>query len=58
MTFTWPGFFAAFMVLFAVIDIVGSLPIIVDIKRKSGQINELKASLIALSITIIFLFLV
>jgi multiple antibiotic resistance protein len=57
MTFTWPGFLAAFMVLFAVIDIVGSLPIIVDIKRKSGQINELKASLIALSIMIVFLFL-
>ena len=57
MTFTWPGFLAAFMVLFAVIDIVGSLPIIVDIKRKSGQINELKASLIALTIMIVFLFL-
>jgi multiple antibiotic resistance protein len=57
MTFTWPGFLAAFMVLFAVIDIVGSIPIIVDIKRKSGHINELKASLIALSIMIVFLFL-
>lgn len=57
MTFTWAGFLAAFMVLFAVIDIVGSLPLIVDIKRKAGQINELKASLIALSIMIVFLFL-
>ncbi len=57
MTFTWAGFLAAFMVLFAVIDIVGSLPIIVDIKRKAGQIHELKASLIALSIMIVFLFL-
>jgi multiple antibiotic resistance protein len=57
MTFTWPGFLAAFMVLFAVIDIVGSIPVIVDVKRKAGHINELKASLTALSIMIVFLFL-
>lgn len=57
MTFTWAGFLAAFMVLFAVIDILGSIPIIVDIKRKAGAINELKSSLIAFSIMIVFLFL-
>ena len=57
MTFTWAGFLAAFMVLFAVIDILGSIPIIVDIKRKAGAIDELKSSLIAFSIMIVFLFL-
>ena len=56
MNFTWTGFFAAFMVLFAVIDIVGSIPIIVDLKKKAGAINELKASVIALCIMIVFLF--
>ena len=45
------------MVLFAVIDILGSIPIIVDIKRKAGAINELKSALIAFSIMIVFLFL-
>ena len=53
MTFTWAGFLAAFMVLFAVIDILGSIPIIVDIKRKAGAINELKSALIAFSIMIV-----
>ncbi len=57
MTFSWSGFFSAFMVLFAVIDIVGSIPIILDLKQKSGPINALKASLIALSIMVVFLFL-
>ena len=56
MVFTWTGFIAAFMVLFAVIDIVGSIPIIVDVKKKAGAINELKASTIALCIMVAFLF--
>ena len=56
MVFTWAGFLAAFMVLFAVIDIVGSIPIIVDIKKKAGAINELKATVISLSIMVAFLF--
>ena len=30
---------ATFMVLFAVIDITGSIPIIVDIKSKAGKIE-------------------
>jgi multiple antibiotic resistance protein len=32
----------AFMVLFAVIDILGSIPIILDIKRKAGEISSLR----------------
>ena len=33
---------AAFMVLFAIIDIPGSIPIIIDIKAKSGDIKSAK----------------
>ncbi|MGM0464736.1 MAG: MarC family protein [Bacteroidota bacterium] len=47
---------AAFMVLFAVIDIIGSVPIIVDIKRKSGEVGAAKASLVAFTIFIMFFF--
>ncbi len=47
---------AAFMVLFAVIDIIGSVPIIVDIKRKSGEVGATKASLVAFAIFIMFFF--
>ena len=45
------------MVLFAVIDIVGSVPIIVDLRQKHGHIESEKASLAALIIMIVFLFI-
>jgi multiple antibiotic resistance protein len=48
--------FTVFMVLFAVIDITGSIPIIIDIKRKSGAIDALKSTLIAYVIMLLFLF--
>jgi len=48
---------AAFMILFAVIDIVGSIPIIVEIKRKSGEIHPLKTTLVSFFLMIAFLFL-
>lgn len=45
------------MVLFAVIDIVGTIPIIVDLRTKHGHIESEKASLVAGLIMIIFLFI-
>lgn len=47
----------AFMVLFAVIDIVGNIPIVLDLRKKVGHIQSGKASLIAGLIMIVFLFL-
>lgn len=47
----------AFMVLFAVIDIVGNIPIIIDLRKKAGHIQSEKASIIAGIIMIVFLFL-
>lgn len=44
------------MVLFAVIDIVGSIPIIIDLRNKVGHIQSEKASLVAGLIMIGFLF--
>ena len=45
------------MVLFAVIDIVGAIPVIVDLRNKHGHIESEKASLVAGFIMIIFLFI-
>jgi len=45
-----------FSVLFAVIDIIGSIPVIIDLKRKTGNINPLKISIISLLVLVIFLF--
>jgi len=47
---------AAFMVLFAIIDIFGSIPVILDIKVKTGEVGAAKATLIALGIFLLFFF--
>ena len=45
------------MVMFAVIDIIGSIPLLVDIKKKTGEINAKKATFVSLIIMVSFLFL-
>ncbi len=57
MTLNFKEIFTAFMVLFAVIDIVGNIPIIIDLRKKVGHIQSEKASIIAGVIMIVFLFL-
>jgi|TARA_B110000908_G_C10126401_1_gene390082 multiple antibiotic resistance protein len=47
---------SATMILFAVINIIGSIPIILDIKKKSGIVYPAKASLVALILMLLFLF--
>lgn len=56
MGFDWKEIFTVSMVLFAVIDIVGSIPIIVDLRSKIGHIQSEKASIVACVIMIAFLF--
>lgn len=57
MSFSIKEILTAFMVLFAVIDIVGNIPIIIDLRKKAGHIQSGKASVIAGIIMIVFLFL-
>ena len=45
----------ASLVLFAVIDIIGSIPLILDIKQKHGNVNAEKASLVSLLLMLAFL---
>lgn len=54
--FNFLDIFSAFMVLFAVIDIIGSIPIIIDLKSKHGKIESAKASIAAFLILLLFLF--
>ena len=44
------------MILFAVIDIIGSIPIIIGLRNKVGHIQSEKASIVAALIMIAFLF--
>ena len=56
MDFKIKEIFTAFMILFAVIDIIGNIPIIIDLRKKAGHIQSGKASIIAGFIMILFLF--
>ena len=49
--------FTAGMILFAVIDIIGSTPVIIGLRQKIGHVQSEKASLVSLVIMIGFLFL-
>ena len=49
--------FSVFMVLFAVIDITGGIPFILELKRKSGEIQSARATLVAYGILLLFLFI-
>ena len=45
------------LILFSVIDIVGSIPIIFDLRKKTGTIESGKATIAAGALMIVFLFL-
>ena len=49
--------FTASIILFAVIDIIGNIPLIISLREKVGHIQSEKASLIAAIIMIGFLFI-
>jgi multiple antibiotic resistance protein len=57
MHFSLIEILAAFMVLFAIIDIPGSIPIIIDIKSRSGIVKPLKVTIVSLLILLAFLFI-
>ena len=46
----------AFLILFAVIDIVGGIPLILQVRQKAGKIYPLRAMLVSLGIMVVFLF--
>jgi len=51
----WNEVFTISMTLFAIIDIFGSIPIIMDLRQRFGNIESLKATLVSLVIMVIFL---
>lgn len=55
--FDWGEIFKATMVLFAVIDIIGSIPIIIKLKEQTGSIHVLSATLVSSGVMILFLLL-
>ena len=57
MGFNYNDALSAFLILFAVIDIPGSIPIIVGLRKKVGHVQSEKATAVAGVIMIVFLFL-
>jgi multiple antibiotic resistance protein len=53
--FSWVELFKATTVLFAVIDIIGSVPIIIKLKESAGSLHELRTSSVSFFIMIGFL---
>ena len=45
------------MILFAIIDILGSIPVVISLRNKVGHIQSEKASFVALLLMILFLFI-
>ncbi|GAA4440374.1 MarC family protein [Pontibacter saemangeumensis] len=45
------------LTLFAVIDIIGSIPIIIDLRKREGRIESGKATIVSGILMIVFLFL-
>jgi multiple antibiotic resistance protein len=45
------------MILFAVIDVLGAIPVVIDLGNRMGEINARKATLVSGAIMIAFLFL-
>lgn len=43
--------------LFAIIDIIGSIPLLISLKERLGGINEMKATLLSGALMILFVFL-
>jgi multiple antibiotic resistance protein len=50
-------YITVFLTLFAIIDIVGSIPILINIKKKQGHIHSEKVVIFALVMLLVFLFL-
>ncbi|MFZ1751587.1 MAG: MarC family protein [Saprospiraceae bacterium] len=44
------------LILFSVIDIIGNIPVIIDLKKKGVEVDSLKAALVSMGLMISFLY--
>lgn len=55
-SFDFQQFASAFIVLFAVIDIIGSIPIIINLKQAGREVNANKATFISFALLLVFFY--
>ena len=56
MSFNFSELLTVTFTLFAVIDVIGSVPILISLKEKMGVFGELKATLISGALMVLFLY--
>lgn len=54
--FDWQQMVSAFIALFAVIDIIGAIPIIISLKEKGKGVNSLQATVISFVLMLAFFY--
>lgn len=57
MKFNLNDYITVFLTIFAIIDIVGSIPVLINIKKKQGHIHSEKVVIFVLILLLVFLFL-
>lgn len=57
LDFEWQQFLGAFLVLFAIIDIPGSIPLILSLRKKGKIISPAKASILAFIMFMLFYYI-
>jgi len=55
--FSLKDIFSVTLILFSVIDILGSVPIVINLRKKEGKIHSARATIISGALMIVFLFL-
>ncbi len=57
MNFSWKEILSVSLILFSVIDIVGNIPIVIELRKKAGHIYSGKATIVSGIIMFMFLFI-
>lgn len=57
LSFSWVEFLSAFIVLFAVIDPIGIMPMVITLRDRGKTINAWKATLYAFGLMLVFFFM-
>ena len=55
--FDWKDIFTVSMILFAIIDVIGAVPVVINLRKQVGHVGSGKASVAAMVIMVVFLFL-
>ena len=57
ITFNTKEILSVTMILFAIIDILGSIPVVIQLRQRAGHIQSEKASIVVMVLMIAFLFI-